>query len=502
MPIQKPYSRKTVIHTQSDIESWETVTLANDESVTKELRGKTFLMSPAFGKAGKEQNHHSVEIKIEGREFDKINVHMGHAPVDTQIDRVYSTYYYTIDFIGLTAGTFKKDYPAAYGNRRFNWWLIEVNPNVKVTEIKHTYHQCPDGITTWWMHEGHFTHEFMGGRMHYAISYPPNYDSEDKTKKYPLMISVAGSGELGDDKRYLNQIDPGCIITRYYDFYTEFPCIHVSIQIPYYNSFTEPLPEPEMYPYHDGWSRYYHERGYGAVGCKEIIDKLVADPDYNIDTDRLYCSGLSGGGLFSFEMLKGGRDYFAAVVPTAAWAIGRAYENVFNNSNWDTPYPDGGDSLKERLRKEIMISKHIPTLIAVGGADNMKYGSEAFKIVAEEEGLDCQLQIYPNVKHAGASKVCWGKRENVEWLFSQTKKKDIPVDPYPDRDFTKPPVEPIKYISIEQESAEYIVLVDDAEVFRSNDFYEALNRGLQEKQDNPGFRVDFKEAIHKVIKLD
>lgn len=49
MPIKRPFSRKEVIHTQTDIEGWEVLMLADDESVTKELRGKTVLISPAIG---------------------------------------------------------------------------------------------------------------------------------------------------------------------------------------------------------------------------------------------------------------------------------------------------------------------------------------------------------------------------------------------------------------------------------------------------------------------
>ena len=470
MPIKRPFARKEVIHTQADIESWETVILDGDsgsmldlESTTKELRGKTFLVSPAIGTAGKEQNHHYVEIEIEGRAGSTINIHMGHAPVESQYDRLFTTYYYTIDFLNRTPGTFIKDFSAQYGGRRFNWWLIEIKPDVKVTQIKHSWYESPEGVNTSWMHDPVKTHEFMGGRMHYSVSYPCDYDSEED-RLYPLVLSVGGSGELGDDKRILTQIDPGCIITKRRDFFEndKYRAFHVTLQVPYYTSFPEdqPVPEPEMYPYHDGWSRYYHERGYGMIGAREIVNMLLADPDHKIDPNRIYLTGFSGGGLFTFEGVKGLRDILAAAVPCAAWPIAGAYSDPTTHYHWEVPY-DGKDSIRDRLRKEMLRSHHIPTIVGVGTNDNMKYGSRAWQAMAEELGRDSQLKEYPT-SHGGSPKLVWGDPANVEWLFSQTKSADTPEDPYPDADYTLFNLESINIeLRVKEVSEEVIKTIND-----------------------------------------
>ena len=433
MPIKRPFLRKEAIHTQTDIEAWETVVLADDETVTAELRGKTFLISPAFGDSNREQHHHNVEIEVEGPEGSLLNIHMGHAPVDSQYDRVFSTYYYTIDFKNVKPGTFVKDYPAAYGSRRRNWWLIEVKPDIKVTQIKHSYLEPPEGIYTAWMHESVKSHEFMGGRMHYSTSFPCDYDSDEDTR-YPLIISVGGSGELGDDKGILVQTDPGCVITKFRDHFENYKAFNVTIQIPYSRDFTETVPDAERAPYHDGWSTYYHERGHGMIGCREIIQKLLDDPDHNIDPNRIYLTGFSGGGLFSFEGLKGGRDIFAAVVPIGGWPIAGAYANVELNTYWDAPFPDGGESLKDRLKKEILRSRHIPTTVCAGSSDGMRYGSAAFVKVAKELGVDSRYKEYPT-SHGGSPKLAWADTSNLKWLFDQSK-GSIPIDPYPNADYS------------------------------------------------------------------
>lgn len=450
--IKRPYIRTTEIHSQSDIESWEKVTLADDSSVTKELRGKTFFVSPAFGVARKERNHHEIEVEIEGSDDSVINFHMGHAPVEKRYNNVFSTRYYTIDFMNKKSGIFKRKYPATYGQRAITWWLVEAKSDIRIKRIKHSFHQCPNEWNTHWMHEHARDLQFMGGRMWWSPSYPCNYDSEDKTKLYPLVISVNGSHTLGDDKDFLSQVDPGCIITKFQDFFVDYPAFHISVQIPYPQTFTEEVPDFNQYPYHNGWLRYYHERSHGMVGCRLLIEKLLSDPNYNIDPNRIYLTGFSGGGLFSFEGLKGLRDILAAAVPIAAWPIYQAYGDPLSHPNWNTPFDDGGESLKDRLKKEMLRSEHIPTLVGVGDQDGMRHGSRAWQIVADEIGKDSQLKEYPS-KHGGSPKRVWSDPENVEWLFSQTKKSIIPPDPYPNADYSESSSSMSSQSSISSESS-------------------------------------------------
>jgi|14BtaG_2_1085337.scaffolds.fasta_scaffold00469_5 hypothetical protein len=504
MPITFPYERTTVTHTAQDIDTWAAVTLADDESVTADLRGKSFLVSPALGTNGRERHHHSAEIVIEGAEGEKIDVHMGFAPRDAHLDRVYSTYYYTTNFKNLSPGTITKDYESRYGGRAANWWLIEIKPGIVVKEIKHTYWQCPDDQPkTAWMHQPIKTLEYMGGRMHYSVSYPPNYNSEEDIN-YPIMFSVGGSGELGDDKKFLGQIDSGCIITKNYKHYTEFPCIHVSIQIPTPPStFTEPVPDPDTAsPYHSSWSRYYDSRGYGAVGLKLLLQQFIDDPDYKIDENRVYLGGMSGGGLFSFEMLKGGRDIFAAVAPISAWAIGQAYQNVQSLTYWDQPYLDG-DSLRDRLKKEVLRSRHIPTLVGVGGKDSMKYGSRAFKEVADEIGTNCRYIEIPNGSHGGAVKQVWAKTENVEWLFSHTK-TITPDDPFPDNNYTIPlnTREAMMVKLTANNHGYYHVTVDGADFSKHIAEREAIESAINIKSLNPNKDVQYEHRYATDVELE
>jgi len=469
MSIQRPYQRTTKIIERSEINSWETVTLANDSSVTAELRGKTLKISPAFGKVGKERNHHKFEVEIEGE--GTTNLFIGQAPRKEHIDRVYNTYYYTQDFKNISNG-FIKEVPALYGNRNFNWYLVEDKPDAKITRIVHTYHQCPDEWNTSWMQEGMFEYKFLGGRMKYALSYPAGYNSNN-TIEYPLVVSVGGSGELGDDGRVRVQTNPSSIITRYHDFFVNFPAFHLTVQIPFPRDFTEEInTTPSQWPYHDGWLKYYVEDGYGVIGTKEIINKLINNPDNHINVNKIYLTGFSGGGLFCYESLKGLRDIFAAIVPIAAWPIGNAYQDVENSQYWDSPPGGKPDSMKERLIKEMKRGRHIPTIVAAGDRDNMKHGTRAFKKIADQLHMNCKLDILPNANHGGSPKRFWAKREHLEWMFSQTKRNLIPPDPYPNARYSSPKY----YADFNQDG---IVNQEDVNIFAK----EFKNTGSELKAD-------------------
>lgn len=483
-----PYIKTEQVHT--NISEWEVKTFAADDtSITAELRGKSFYVSPAFGKTGFEQNHHEIEIDVDGPESETMQIHMGHAPVESMIDRVFSTYYYTIDFKNVGSGIYSKKYQAQYGSRRFNWWLVEIKPGFTVKSIKHKYFESK---TNWLHGPVNQQVDFYGGRMRYSIALPPNYDPEEN-KKYPLVISVGGSGELGDDGRILTQTDPGCIICKNENFYLNYPAIHVTVQVPTSGFNEEPkLPYVNEYPFHSVWMTYYDGRRYGGVGIRLVIEKLLQEMP--VDDKRIYMTGFSGGGKMSFEMLKYGRDIFAAIVPIAAWPIGRAYENVFISQWWDTSYGDSVNSIKERLKKEIHRARHIPTIVAAGSKDNMKYGTQAYHDVGKESfDINCTLKIYTNASHGGSPKNTWNDPSNVAWLFAQVRDNTIPEDRFADDDYEKP-IEIRNYPMIKltaDNQGYYRVFVDGVHISNHVQEREAAERAANEKMKSPQSEVYF-----------
>lgn len=481
-----PYEKTVQTYSSVDIAGWEVMSFPDEESVTAELRGRTFMVSPVQETAGHEQNHHEVLIGIAGPTDVRVQIHMGHAHNGTLFDRVVSTYHYSIDWKNQQPGAFNRKFEAAYGGRCASWWLLEVVEGVTYTGLQHKYFESK----TSWLHGSAQAVEYMGGKMRYQVALPPNYDP-DEDRKYPVVISVDGSHRAGQSGAIMGQTSPGSIMTKSENTYTQYPAIHVACQIPT-SGFTEELPpfETEM-PYHDGWSRYYSGKRYGGIGIRKVVEHILGT--MQADPDRVYMSGFSGGGIMSFEMMKYGRDIFAAIVPVGGWAIGRAYENVFANPYWDDVPPGEIDSMRDRLKKEIHQARHLSTIVAAGSSDNMKYGTEAYYEVGTDEfGIDCQFKLYPT-SHGGSPKLCWRDPENVAWLFSQVRDSVIPPDRYADGNYDKP-IEPVNYYQCRlaaQGHGYYVVTVNgNARTFHRTE-REAAAQAHNLKAENPALDIAY-----------
>lgn len=120
----------------------------------------------------------------------------------------------------------------------------------------------------------------------YAVFVPENYD---KSKKWPLVMFLHGSGESGADGIRQTHVGLGPFLARYRK---KCPFIAVFPQSP--NSKT--------------WFR-----GPQAKIMFEILDKVQRD--YSVDPDRIYLTGISMGGFGTWEMGMMRPDLFAALIP-------------------------------------------------------------------------------------------------------------------------------------------------------------------------------------------
>jgi predicted esterase len=125
-----------------------------------------------------------------------------------------------------------------------------------------------------------------GSVRKYAVFIPPQY-KRDESHKWPLILFLHGSGEIGDDGVKPTTIGLGPhIVSRS----TRFPFIAVFPQA------------------HALWFR----------GIEEAAVWLTLDAvlkEYRVDPDRIYLTGLSMGGFATWEMSVARPDLFAAVVP-------------------------------------------------------------------------------------------------------------------------------------------------------------------------------------------
>ena len=453
------------------------------ENADPKFHNRTFMVSEAYGVDGLEQHHHKVKLTIAGEAPLKVYMGYFHRP-DTV--GMFSKYYNSFEWT-LHPGTHEFEFEARYGSRDYNWWFYEVGGSV-ISQIEHTYYE---GNTSWLAEKPIQQVEFFGGRARYYLSTPPNPVAGEK---YPLIVSVGGSGELGDDGAILNQTDPACIIRKNYKRFTQFPAYYATYQVPFDRDFENWPAFQSEHPYHSGWHRYYGVDSPGMYGLRLLVAKLTTEyPD--IDPERLYLTGFSGGGLLCFEALKAQRDLWAAIVPTAGWPIGQAYENVVNNQYWDNPY-NGGLSLKERLLREMKQNKHTPLLIGNGSSDSMRYSCFEYEYLAEALDREVTHKIYPT-SHTGVSKRVWSDFENLEWLMAQRLPAVIPPDPYPDFNYGERDIMNINLRALDH--GKFAVIVNGEIKSEHVQEREASQEAINAKLADPTAEVSYKHNYSVMV---
>ena len=125
------------------------------------------------------------------------------------------------------------------------------------------------------------------------------YEPEGMTRKLPLVIQLHGAGERGEGGEDLDLVEvwgfPGMAKTG------EYPCMFVFPQCPK--------------------DTFWAAR---VESILKFIDQLVEH--YDIDTDRIYLTGLSMGGYGTWYTAMAAPDRFAAIAPVCgggmAWNAG------------------------------------------------------------------------------------------------------------------------------------------------------------------------------------
>src|SRR5262249_12502673 len=125
----------------------------------------------------------------------------------------------------------------------------------------------------------------QGHVMPYRLLVPANYDPH---RKYPIIVSLHGSGEVGTDNiAPASYIVPQRLAARAED--------------PGYSSFVL-VPQTDDY--------------WGDRAQSDVLDILASlEGRFSVDTNREYLTGYSLGGYGVFDFIANHPDKFAAAVP-------------------------------------------------------------------------------------------------------------------------------------------------------------------------------------------
>ncbi len=220
-------------------------------------------------------------------------------------------------------------------------------------------------------------------RVHFLLYLPGDY-GKDPQKKWPLILFLHGSGNIGSDLEQLRT----AALPYNLDRQTDFPFIVISPQLPAtqpatFGEYTTPI----LY-----WS--------GMIDALNVlIDQIIAS--YPIDSHRLYLTGLSLGGFGTWEFALRYPQRFSAIVPVAG---GYIYQS-------------------DAIPREICDLKNLPVWVFHGGQDHNVLPVQAQSLVKalQDCGGNVRFTFYPDADHGQSYQRAYADPELWKWLLEQTK---------------------------------------------------------------------------------
>jgi predicted peptidase len=225
-------------------------------------------------------------------------------------------------------------------------------------------------------------------KLPYRILYPENYD---RNKKYPLILVLHGAGERGNDNQ--KQLIHGSKLFLTPENRTQYPAIVVFPQCPS-NSFwatssIDRTKTPTQFRFN-----YDSLPSWPQEAATALVKKLAVEE--SVDKSRIYITGLSMGGMGTFEAVYRNPDLFAAAAPIC----GGGNDSLYNNSVKKTSFR-----------------------VFHGNADAVVNVDLSRKMVARLKELKVPVEYieYPGVNHNSWDNA-FAEPTFMSWLFQQSMK--------------------------------------------------------------------------------
>ncbi len=228
-----------------------------------------------------------------------------------------------------------------------------------------------------------------GKILPYRILYPENYD---KSRKYPLVLFLHGAGERGNNNE--KQLIHGSKLFLNANNRQNYPAIVVFPQCPE-NSFWSSVnvnrnKTPITFEFN-----YDNSITWPLDAVQKLMTQLLKNEA--VDKKRCYITGLSMGGMGTFEMLYRFPKLFAAALPICG----------------------GGDALRydERVKKTTFWIFH-------GDADAVVNVNESRAMVEKLRSLkvDVTYTEYPTINHNSWDNA-FAEPTFMSWMFLQKRKR-------------------------------------------------------------------------------
>jgi predicted peptidase len=227
-----------------------------------------------------------------------------------------------------------------------------------------------------------------GKVLPYRILYPENYD---KNKKYPLLLLLHGAGERGKDNE--KQLTWGSKLFITAENRKNFPAIVVFPQCPEESFWavmkTDQTKQPPVREFD-----YSVEPNWPLAAANELVKKISKEE--GVDKSKIYISGLSMGGMGTFESVYRYPDLYAAALPICG----------------------GGDvnHYDKRVAK-------VPFWVFHGAADAVVDPQLSRDMVEKLKSLKAEVKYseYPGVNH-DSWKNAFAEPDYLSWMLLHKKK--------------------------------------------------------------------------------
>lgn len=228
-----------------------------------------------------------------------------------------------------------------------------------------------------------------GQVLPYRILYPDNYD---KSKKYPVILFLHGAGERGNDNE--KQLVHGAKLFLADSNRKNFPCFVIFPQCPAESAWSSVKVDRSTTPVTFSFD-YTVTPNWPLVSAIEMLKQTVGSE--SIDKSRIYITGLSMGGMGTFEAVYRNPDLFAAAMPICG----------------------GGDTVhyNKTIHKTSFWIFH-------GAADAVVSVKESQAMVNKLNSLDADVTYteYPGVNHNSWDNA-FAEATYISWMFSHQRKK-------------------------------------------------------------------------------
>lgn len=225
-----------------------------------------------------------------------------------------------------------------------------------------------------------------GYLLNYRILYPRDYNP---SHKYPLILFLHGAGERGSDNEM--QLVHGGDMFASYENQNKYPAIIIAPQCPEKRTWSE---YKGLNAGKDG-KRFYPRnpsvtKEMSAV--KELIDGFIADG--KVDTRRIYVTGLSMGGMGTFDMVARYPGFFAAAAPICGGANIERLES-FRGKTAFSIYHGASDSVVD-----------------------VKFSRDAYEAL-KRAGAEVRYKEYPGVDHNSWNNA-FAEPDYLSWMFKHS----------------------------------------------------------------------------------